>query len=122
MGFRNYEKIVHDELFWTSLKNTVYYTVLVIPTVLIVGIGLAALLNRPISFRPLWIVLLIVPNVASTVAASVIWSYLAANRRRGDQPDHRRGRASGRSTFSARPSMSSRSSWRSRSGAGPGST
>jgi ABC-type sugar transport system permease subunit len=76
VGFRNYGKIVHDELFWTSLKNTVYYTVLVIPTVLIVGIGLAALLNRPIRFRPLWIVLLIVPNVASTVAASVIWSYL----------------------------------------------
>lgn len=76
VGTRNYEKIVHDELFWTALKNTVYYTALVIPSVLVVGIGLAALLNRPIRFRPLWIVLLIVPNVASTVAASVIWSYL----------------------------------------------
>lgn len=76
VGLRNYEKIIHDELFWTALKNTVYYTVLVIPTVLVVGIGLAALLNRPIRLRPLWIVLLIVPNVASTVAASVIWSYL----------------------------------------------
>lgn len=76
VGLRNYQKIVHDQLFWTSLKNTMYYTVLVIPTVLIVGIGLAALLNRPIRLRPLWIVLLIVPNVASTVAASVIWSYL----------------------------------------------
>lgn len=76
VGFRNYSKIVHDDLFWTGLKNSFYYTILVIPTVLIVGIGLAALLNRPIRFRPLWLVLLIVPNVASTVAASVIWSYL----------------------------------------------
>lgn len=76
VGLRNYRKIIHDELFWTGLKNSFYYTILVIPTVLIVGIGLAALLNRPIRFRPLWIVLLIVPNVASTVAASVIWSYM----------------------------------------------
>jgi len=76
VGFRNYSKIIHDDLFWTGLKNSFYYTILVIPTVLIVGIGLAVLLDRPIRFRPLWLVLLIVPNVASTVAASVIWSYL----------------------------------------------
>lgn len=76
VGWSNYQKIIHDELFWTGLKNSFYYTILVIPSVLIVGIGLAALLNRPIRFRPLFIVLLIVPNVASTVAASVIWSYM----------------------------------------------
>ncbi|MEA2584600.1 MAG: multiple sugar transport system permease protein, partial [Thermomicrobiales bacterium] len=76
VGFRNYEKIIHDEIFWRSLRNSAYYTVLVIPTVIAIGIGLATLLNRPIRFRPLFIALLIVPSVASTVAASVIWSYL----------------------------------------------
>jgi multiple sugar transport system permease protein len=76
VGLRNYEKIVHDDIFWRSLRNSAYYTVLVIPTVIALGIFLAALLNRPIRFRPLFIVLLIVPSVTSTVAASVIWSYL----------------------------------------------
>lgn len=76
VGLRNYGKILDDELFWTGLRNSFYYTILVIPSVLIVGIALAALLNRPIRFRPLFIVLLIVPTVASTVAASVIWSYM----------------------------------------------
>lgn len=75
-GFRNYERLLRDDLFWQSLRNTVYYTVLVIPSVLIVGIGLAALLNRQIRFRPLFLLLLVVPSVASTVAASVIWAYL----------------------------------------------
>jgi multiple sugar transport system permease protein len=75
-GFRNYQRIIHDDVFWQSLRNSVYYTVLVIPSVLVVGIGLAALLNRQIRFRALFLVLLVVPSVASTVAASVIWSYL----------------------------------------------
>ncbi|MEZ4500927.1 MAG: sugar ABC transporter permease [Thermomicrobiales bacterium] len=75
-GIRNYIRLIHDDLFWTSLKNTVYYTALVIPSVLIVGIGLAVILNRPIRFRPLFLLLLVVPSVASTVAASVIWAYL----------------------------------------------
>ena len=76
VGLRNYERIIRDDVFWQALRNTVYYTVLVIPSVLIVGIGLAALLNRPIRFKAVFIVLLVVPSVASTVAASVIWSYL----------------------------------------------
>ena len=76
VGFRNYHRIVHDAVFWQSLRNSVYYTVLVIPSVLVVGIGLGALLNRKIRFRALFLVLLVVPSVASTVAASVIWSYL----------------------------------------------
>jgi ABC-type sugar transport system permease subunit len=76
VGFRNYHRIIHDDLFWQSLRNSIYYTVLVIPSVLVVGVGLAALLNRQIRFRALFLVLLVVPSVASTVAASVIWSYL----------------------------------------------
>lgn len=76
VGLRNYTRIVDDEVFWIGLRNSFTYTVLVIPSVLIAGIGLAALLNRPIRWRPFFLLLLIVPTVASTVAASVIWSYL----------------------------------------------
>ncbi len=76
VGFRNYRRIINDDIFWIGLKNSIYYTVMVIPSVLIVAIVLAGLLNRQIRFRPLFIVLLIVPTVSSTVAASVIWSYM----------------------------------------------
>jgi ABC-type sugar transport system permease subunit len=76
VGFRNYEKIVHDDVFWRSLRNSAYYTVLVIPTVIGIGIVLASLLNRPIRCRWVFLLCLIVPSVTSTVAASVIWTYL----------------------------------------------
>jgi ABC-type sugar transport system permease subunit len=75
-GFRNYQRIIDDEVFWIGLRNSFLYTILVIPSVIGVGIVLAGLLNRPIRFRPFFLALLIVPTVASTVAASVIWTYL----------------------------------------------
>jgi len=76
VGPRNYTRILDDEVFWIGLKNSFLYTILVIPLVIGVGIVLAGLLNRQIRFRPLFLGLLIVPTVASTVAASVIWTYL----------------------------------------------
>jgi ABC-type sugar transport system permease subunit len=76
VGLENYAKIVEDELFWLGLRNSFYYTVIVIPSVIVIGISLGALLNRQIRFRPLFILLLIMPTVTSTVAASVIWGYL----------------------------------------------
>jgi len=76
VGFANYRKILDDDLFWIGLRNTAWYTVLVIPAVIGAGIGLAALLNQQIRFRGVFIALLIVPSVASTVAASLIWNYL----------------------------------------------
>jgi len=75
-GPRNYARIISDEVFWIGLRNSFTYTILVIPSVIGVGIVLAGLLNRPIRFRPVFLALLIVPTVASTVAASVIWTYL----------------------------------------------
>jgi ABC-type sugar transport system permease subunit len=76
VGLQNYAKVFSDGLFWTGLKNSFYYTVLVIPTVIVLGLGLSGLLNRPIRFRPFFSLLLIVPTVASTVAAAVVWDYL----------------------------------------------
>ncbi|HEX4200232.1 MAG TPA: hypothetical protein VHY59_01840, partial [Chthoniobacterales bacterium] len=31
IGFRNYEELFRDPLFWTSLYNTLYYVILAVP-------------------------------------------------------------------------------------------
>src|SRR5579859_4997397 len=31
VGFSNYSQIIHDHAFWTSLKTTVYFAVVVVP-------------------------------------------------------------------------------------------
>jgi ABC-type sugar transport system permease subunit len=76
VGVSNYTEILQDPIFWLSLRNSIYYAVVVIPLAIGGGIVLAGLLNRRIRLRPLFILLLIIPAVTSTVGAAVIWNYM----------------------------------------------
>src|SRR6185437_6460833 len=51
VGLRNYQRLIHDSIFWLSLENTLIYAVIVIPFAIVGGLVLAALLNRPIRLR-----------------------------------------------------------------------
>jgi ABC-type sugar transport system permease subunit len=76
VGLSNYRRIFSDTLFRISVENTLVYAVIVIPVVVVGGLVLAALLNRPIRFRSFFRVSLILPTVTPTVAAAIIWIYL----------------------------------------------
>jgi len=76
VGLSNYHRLLSDALFRISLENTLIYAVIVIPVVICGGLVLASLLNRPIRFRPLFRVAMILPTLTPTVAAAVIWIYL----------------------------------------------
>lgn len=76
VGFGNFTSAVRDPEFQSALENSLYYAVFVIPITIGVAMCLAGLLNRKIRFRPLFSILLIIPTVGSTVAASLIWDYL----------------------------------------------
>jgi len=46
VGLENYGKVMQDPLFWQALQRTAYFFVLTIPVQLILGIGIALLLDR----------------------------------------------------------------------------
>jgi multiple sugar transport system permease protein len=77
IGVKNYVKMfTNDRLFYTSLYNTLYYIGLRIPSWLVVGLGLAILLNRKIlgitGFRAAFYL----PTIIPVVASAVIWMWL----------------------------------------------
>lgn len=76
VGLSNYRRLFSDPIFRISVENTLVYAVIVIPVVVVGGLVLAALLNRPIRFRSFFRVSLILPTVTPTVAAAIIWIYL----------------------------------------------
>ena len=76
VGLSNYRRLFSDSLFRISVEDTLTYAVIVIPVVVVGGLVLAALLNRPIRFRSFFRVSLILPTVTPTVAAVIIWIYL----------------------------------------------
>ncbi|MGB3594798.1 MAG: sugar ABC transporter permease [Ornithinimicrobium sp.] len=71
-GLENYRTLVSDSLFWRSTANTVLFTVLVTPLSMLLGLGIAVLLNSVLPIRGVFRSILIVPMAISGVATALI--------------------------------------------------
>lgn len=78
VGTANYQEMfTTDELFTKSLSNTGLYVLLRIPSFIIVGLGLAIMLNRKIPGIRFLRTAFYLPTILPIVASSVIWLWLA---------------------------------------------
>lgn len=71
IGLANYERILGDEVFWISVRNTAIYSATSIFIVVPLALFLAVALNSPsLRFRNMWRAIYFAPIVTSTVAIS----------------------------------------------------
>lgn len=78
-GLQNYAKVFADPVFWESVANTLYFTVMSVVFHLLIGLAFALLLNsnRVIrSVRSILRVLFILPWLFTAVIIAVIWRLL----------------------------------------------
>lgn len=76
-GIHNFVKMfTEDDLFFTSIKNTIIYTIATVPINLAVSLFLANLLNRQVPGRTLFRSLIYLPSVCAGVAIYIVWSNL----------------------------------------------
>jgi len=74
VGLENYKKLfTEDPLFWQSLWNTFFYTIVGVPLGLVVGYMLAVLLNTKVRFMGLFRTIFYLPSLVPTVASSLLW-------------------------------------------------
>jgi multiple sugar transport system permease protein len=76
VGFDNYQRLIDDTRFHQSIKNTVYFTVGTVPTTVILGLGIALLLNMQIKARGLFRTLFYLPVITPLVIASIVWKWV----------------------------------------------
>jgi multiple sugar transport system permease protein len=76
IALENYTRLFTDQLFWQSMKVTLYFAVLALPLNLILGYLLAVLLNQKVPGLNLWRTLYYLPSVISGVAVAVLWARL----------------------------------------------
>lgn len=74
--FDNYVKLFQDNVFWTALGNTVYYTAGTVPLSAAFGLLGAMLLNQKVPLRAFFRAVFFAPVVVSMVAAGLIWSWM----------------------------------------------
>lgn len=77
IGFDNYENLITgDNLFWTSLYNTLYYVLFSIPLTTAGAIFLSALLNQDVPGIRFFRTIYYLPAVLSGVGVYLLWMQL----------------------------------------------
>jgi multiple sugar transport system permease protein len=77
IGFANFVSLAHDQIFWLSVFNTTFYTI--VASILKFGLGLylALLLNRRLPMKSLIRAVVLLPFVTPTVLSAITfwWIY-----------------------------------------------
>ena len=76
VGLENYRRAFDDPIFWTALRNTLFYTVVTVPGQMILGLAVALLLDGPLRARAFFRTVYYLPVVTSWVVVSLIFTYL----------------------------------------------
>jgi multiple sugar transport system permease protein len=71
-GLANYRALWHDQTFHTAIKNTLEYTVAVVPLEMALGLSMALVVNSKIRAQTFFRAAFYFPSIASSVAITTI--------------------------------------------------
>lgn len=75
-GLDNYRRLVHDDLFWQSMKVTTIYVAISVPLTLLLSFMVALLMNQKIYLVGFWRTVYYLPNLVPLVAGALLWLWL----------------------------------------------
>ncbi|RCW55357.1 carbohydrate ABC transporter permease [Halanaerobium sp. ST460_2HS_T2] len=74
--FNNYIHLFNNPLFWTSLKNTIYFVVVVVTGRVVLGFLIALGLNSIKKYKSMMRSLYFLPVIMPIVAVALVWKWL----------------------------------------------
>lgn len=76
VGLQNYRDLLNDDHVWNNFSVTARYVLLSVGGQVLLGFGVALLLNRRIPFKGMFTTLLLVPMMMSPVVVGLFWELL----------------------------------------------
>ena len=73
IGVGNYQDLLSDPLFWTAVRNTLYYTAVIVPVGLVLSLLLAVFVNQRLPAISLFRTIFYAPVLMPIVAAALVW-------------------------------------------------
>ncbi|HLI88602.1 MAG TPA: sugar ABC transporter permease [Ktedonobacteraceae bacterium] len=76
LGLANYGEVLSDPSFWQALWNTIVFTVISTPALVIISFILALLVNRAIPAKGVFRTIFFAPFIIPVSVVTIIWSWL----------------------------------------------
>ncbi len=76
VGLANYAYMVQDLYWWTSVKNTVIFTVASVSLETVLGLGVALLVNAKFPLRGMMRTAMLIPWAIPTVVSAQMWRWM----------------------------------------------
>ena len=76
LGAQNYVDLWNDPVFWKALRNTVIFAAVAIPLSTSLSIGLAVLLNQPISGQGIYRTIFFLPSLVPAISLAILWQWM----------------------------------------------
>ena len=73
VGLQNFQNMLTDRYFASSMTNTLFYVLMVVPGQLIFGLLFAIVIDKCVYFKRFFQTTFFVPYIANIVAISVVW-------------------------------------------------
>ena len=73
VGLENYLFMLGDEGFWSALRFTILYIVVTVPLQILIGLGVALLLDQVRAFRGIYIAATLLPFVVTPVVGTLVF-------------------------------------------------
>ena len=76
VGLDNFIKLFSDSSFVISLQNTIIYTIVTVPLIIVLSLLVSVLMNNGVKGAPVYRAIMLFPHIASIVAVTVVWQFL----------------------------------------------
>jgi len=77
VGFKNYMDVVHDQVFWKSLWNTLFFTAVGVPFTIMISLLCAVVLNEKfVRWKTFFRTAFFLPVISTIVAVAVVWRWI----------------------------------------------
>ncbi|MCO5065302.1 MAG: sugar ABC transporter permease [Rhizobiaceae bacterium] len=76
VGLRNYQRILTDSDIWNSMQATAHFLIWTLVLQVLIGFGLAYLINKKFKGNDLWTTIIVLPMMLSPAVVGNFWTFL----------------------------------------------
>ena len=76
IGLGNFRRLIHDQVIWDALRHTLAFIIGYVPSVMVLGLLLALILNARLKGLAIFRTAFFLPVVSSWVAVALLWKWL----------------------------------------------